>query len=74
MGMGKMDQNMSDRSQNTYPSTQNAIHRILDYAGNITEHIPNQLKKLEAEGIQVINETYISLQNYQWDYPIIYLN
>jgi len=51
-----------------------AIHRILDSTGNITAHIPNQLKKLEAEGIQVINETYICLQNYHWDDPTIYLD
>lgn len=50
------------------------IHRILDSEGKIILHVPNQLKKLEAEGIQVINKTYISLQNYQWDDPTIYLN
>jgi len=50
------------------------VHRILDSVGNITAHIPNQLKKLEAEDIQVINETYISLQIYQWDDPTIYLD
>jgi alkylated DNA nucleotide flippase Atl1 len=48
------------------------VHRVLNSEGALTPHIPYQREQLEAEGIRVIG-SFVSLADYAWNDPTIYL-
>jgi MOSC domain-containing protein YiiM len=48
------------------------VHRVLNSEGALTTHIPHQRERLEAEGIPAIG-SFISLADYGWNDPTIYL-
>lgn len=48
------------------------VHRILNSEGALITHIPQQREQLEAEGIRVVG-SFVSLADYGWNDPTIYL-
>jgi alkylated DNA nucleotide flippase Atl1 len=48
------------------------VHRVLNSEGALITHIPHQRERLEAEGIRAIG-SFISLVDYGWNDPTIYL-
>lgn len=61
-----------------YPS-----HRVVDSQGNLTPHLSQQRKQLQLENVETLqhlhftndkNRYFVSLQDYGWEDPTLYLN
>lgn len=48
------------------------VHRVLNSEGALTTHILHQREQLEAEGVRVVG-SFVSLVDYGWNDPTIYL-
>ncbi len=48
------------------------VHRVLNSEGALITHLPHQQERLEAEGVRVV-ESFVSLADYGWNDPTIYL-
>jgi methylated-DNA-protein-cysteine methyltransferase-like protein len=42
-------------------------HRVVNHAGRLAPHFPEQRHLLEDEGVKFRDETHVDMKKYQWD-------